>query len=183
MTHRPVGSGLSFATSTSSSKSAAFSGRSTALRMVATGANTFVAIGTEPTATTNDYCIPSGSSATLAIDNGSAKVVGVTTGTTTYINFPEGQSSPFGIGDYVTLSSSVQDYYNFEHAPVTQVYNGSGYNGYFSSRIAIGTDTSGIVTAFSDPDAILRNSLKVAAITESGSGTLYTQQVQVTGVA
>lgn len=183
MTHRPVGSGVSFATSTTTAKSAAISGRTTVLRLVATGANAFVAIGTEPTATLSDYCIPSGTSATLAIDNGSAKVAGITTGPTTYVTFPEGQMSPFGVGDYVTLTSSVQNYYTFTHAPVTEVFNTSNYNGYFSTRIAIGTDTSGIVTAFSDPDAILRNSFKVAAITDTGSGILYSQQVQITGQA
>jgi len=183
MTHRPVGSGISFTTSTTSSKSAAFSGRSNTLRLVATGANAFVAIGTEPTATTGDYCIPSGTSATLAIDNGSARIVGVTTGTTTYVDFPEGQASPFGIGDYVTLTASQQTYYNFTHAPVIQVYNTSNQGGYYSTRIGIATNTSGIATAFEDQDAILRNSIKVAAITDSGAGTLYTQQVQITGQA
>ena len=55
MTHRPVGSGVSFSTSTSSAKSAAFIGKSQALRLFATDSNAFVAIGTEPTATVNDY--------------------------------------------------------------------------------------------------------------------------------
>lgn len=183
MTHRPVGSGVSFVTSTTSSKSAAFSGRTNTLRLVATGANAFVAIGTEPTATPGDYCIPSGTSATLAIDNGSARVVGVTTGTTTYISFPEGQASPFGIGDYVSLVASNQTYYNFTHAPVVEVFNTSNYEGYFSTRIGVSTDTSGIATAFADPDTILRNSIKVAAITDTGSGVLYTQQVQISGQA
>jgi hypothetical protein len=183
MTHRPVGSGVSFTTSTTSSKSAAFSGRTNTLRLVATGANAFVAIGTEPTATTGDYCIPSGTSATLAIDNGSARIVGVTTGTTTYVDFPEGQASPFGIGDYVTLTASQQTYYNFTHAPVIQVFNTSNQGGYYSTRIGIATDTSGIATSFADPDATLRNSIKVAAITDSGAGILYTQQVQITGQA
>jgi hypothetical protein len=183
MAHRPVGSGVSFTTSTTSSKSAAFSGRTNTLRLVATGANAFVAIGTEPTATTSDYCIPSGTSVTLAIDNGSAKIVGITTGTITYIDFPEGQASPFGIGDYVSLTASNQTYYNFNHYPVVQVYNTSNYEGYFSTRIGIATDTSGIATAFADPDTTLRNSIKVAAITDTGSGILYTQQVQITGQA
>lgn len=183
MTHRPVGSGVSFTTSTSSTKSAAMSGRTNTLRIVATGANAFVAIGTEPTATLNDYCVPSGTSATLAIDNGSAKVVGVITGTTTYIDFPEGQASPFGIGDYVSLTAVSQTYYNFTHAPVIQVYNTSNQGGYYSTRIGLATDTSGIATAFADPDTILRNSFKVAAITDAGTATVYTQQIQVTGQA
>ena len=59
MTHRPVGSGVSFSTSTTSAKSAAFIAKSQALRLFATaGVMPFVAIGTEPTATTNDYVVP-----------------------------------------------------------------------------------------------------------------------------
>lgn len=183
MAHRPVGSGVSFGANGSSSKSAAFSGKTNTLRVVATGANAFVAIGTEPTATLNDYCVPANSAVTLAIDNGSARVVAITTGTTTIIDFPEGQSSPFGVGDYVTLTSVSQPYYNFTHQPVISVNNTATYNGYFGTRVSIGTNTSGIVTAFADTSAELRNSMKVAAITEGGSAIIYTQQVQISGQA
>ena len=179
MTHRPVGSGVSFSTSTSSAKSAAFIGKSQALRLFATDSNAFVAIGTEPTATVNDYVVPAGTTATIAINNGSARVVGV-------IHFPEGQASPFGVGEYVSLVTSDnggQDYYNFTHQPVTAVATGASFDGLFSTRITVGTDTSGIATAFNDPDASLRNSIKVAAITDQGTGALYTQQVQISGAA
>jgi len=183
MTHRPVGSGVSFTATGSSSKSAAFTGKSTVLRVVATAANAFVAIGTEPTATLNDYCVPANSAVTIAIDNGSARVSGITTGTTTIIDFPEGLSSPFGVGDYVTLTSTSQPYYNFTHQPVISVNNTSSYDGYFGTRVSIGTNTSGIVTAFTDTSAELRNSMKVAAITEGGTAIIYTQQIQISGQA
>jgi hypothetical protein len=183
MTHRPVGSGVSFATSTTSAQTTPFTGRSNTIRLVATGANAFVAIGTEPTATLADYCIPSGTSATLAIDNASVRVVGITTGTTTFIDFPEGTASPFGVGDYVTLTTAGQAYYNFTHVPVTSLNSTANYAGYFGTRIGVASNTSGIVTAFSDPDTVLRNSIKVAARTDTGAGILYTQQVQITGQA
>ena len=183
MTHRPVGSGVSFVTSTTSSKSAAFSGRTNTLRVVATGANAFVAIGTEPTATSSDYCVPSGTSATLAIDNGSARIVGVTTGATvTYLTFPEGQSSPFGIGDYVTLTATGQSYYNFTHQQVLSVNTSAGVDGYYQTRMTVNYNSSGIVTAFSSTDASVVISNKISAY-GVGSGTLYFQQVQITGQA
>ena len=78
MTHRPVGSGVSFSTSTTTAKSSAFIAKSQALRLFATDSNAFVAIGTEPTATVNDYAVPAGTTATIAINNGSARVVDVT---------------------------------------------------------------------------------------------------------
>ena len=186
MTHRPVGSGVSFSTSTTTAKSSAFIAKSQALRLFATDSNAFVAIGTEPTATVNDYAVPAGTTATIAINNGSARVVDVTRGATTFIHFPEGQASPFVVGDYVSLVTSDnggQDYYDFTHKPVTAVSTSAGVDGFFSTRITVGTDTSGIANAFSDPDASLRNSVKVAAITDQGTGALYTQQVQISGAA
>lgn len=183
MTHRPVGLGSSLAISTGVTTSSAFQSQSNAMRFVAVSAGAHVAIGTEPTAAVTDYYIPAGSSATLALDIGSQRVVGVTTGTTTTIDFPQGTGSVFDVGDYVTLTASNQTYYNFSHAPVLSVNTSSGREGYFSTRITVGSNTSGIVTAFGDPDATLRKSLKVSARTDSGTGVLHFQQVQVTGQA
>ena len=122
MTHRPVGAGSSFIfTAGAATTSSAFSVQSDTLRVVAVNAAAHVAIGTNPTATGTDYYIPSGQSATLALTKASNRVVGVTTGTTTIVTVPEGTQVPFGIGDYVTLTSNGQSYYNFSHAPVISV--------------------------------------------------------------
>ena len=56
MTLRTVGAGTSITTGTSSQQSGFISGKSTALRVVATGQNTHVAIGTDPTAAVTDFC-------------------------------------------------------------------------------------------------------------------------------
>ena len=183
MAHRPVGISSSIAISATSAQSSAFSVQSDVLRLVAVGAGAHVAIGTEPTATTASYYIASGQSATLALTKASNRVVGVITGTTTTIIFPEGTQCPFGVGDYVSLTASGQDYYNFTHQPVTAVDTSSSFNGYHQTRCTIGTNTSGIVTAFSSPDATLRSSLKVAARTDTGTGVLHLQQVQLSGSA
>lgn len=188
MTHRPVENGVTFATSGTSAKSTAIQGKSTALRITSLGANTFVAIGTEPVATTANYAIPSNTSAVLASSNTSAKVVGVTTGTTTLIDFPQGTSSPYQPGDYVSLvvsSGATCGYYadTISHVPVSEVYNSANVGGYFSSRIKLQADTSGIKTAWSDNDGALRNSFKVAAKNDTGSGNVYIQQIQITGEA
>ena len=182
MTHRPIGSGFSTAiASGSATKSAAFSVLSNTLRLVASGASVHVAIGTEPTATTADYFISAGESATLALTPGSQQVVGVTTGTTTYIDFPQGTGSVFAVGDYVTLTSTNQSYYNFTHQPLVSVDTSSGVGGYYSTRIGVGTNTSGIVTAFNSTGD-LRRSLKVSTY-GTGTGTLYAHQVQISGQA
>jgi hypothetical protein len=183
MAHRPVGAGTSIITGTSTQQSSAFSVQSDTLRVVAVGAGAHVAIGTEPTATTTSYYVASGQSATLALTRISNRVVGVTTGVTTTIIFPEGTQCPFGVGDFVTLTASGQNYYDFTHQPVIAVDTTSRFDGFHQTRCTVGSNTSGIVTAFSSPNATLRSSLKVAARTDSGSGVLHLQQVQLSGQA
>jgi len=194
MTLRPVGTGTSITTGTASQKSEPISGKSTAIRIFAGGQNTFVAIGTEPTATANDFAIPSGTVGTLAFSNTSAKVSSISTSTTyTIIDFPQGTSSPFGVGDYVSLdlaAGSDQNYYNFTHKRVYAVYDGGrteyAYQGenYFGNRIIVENDYGrNISTSLIDNNTSLRASLKVAAITDSGSGKAYIQQVQISGDA
>jgi len=179
--HKPVGLGSSIAvTSGTATTSSALSVQTKALRVVAT-APAFIAIGTNPSATITDYYVPNGGTAVLALSPASQTVVGITTGTTTTITFPGGTGSPFEVGDSVSLISVGQPYYNFTHQSVTAVDSSSGYNGYFSTRVSIGTNTSGIVTAFST-DGNLRKSIKISAY-GTGAGILYYQQVQIAGDA
>ena len=194
MTLRTVGAGTSITTGTATQQSSPISGKSTALRVVATGQNTFVAIGTEPSATATDFVVLANSAATLAFSNTSAKVVSISTATTyTYIDFPQGTASPFAAGDYVSLDladGSDQDYYNFTHKRVKQVYSDArtqyAYAGenYFSQRIVVENDYGrNISTSLIDNNTTLRSSFKVAALTDTGSGKLYIQQVQIAGDA
>ena len=194
MTLRTVGAGTSITTGTASQQSIPISGKSTALRVVATGQNTHVAIGTEPTAAVTDFVVPKDSAATLAFSNTSAKVSSISTSTTyTIIDFPQGTSSPFAAGDYVTLetpSTGGQDYYDFTHKRVFTVYDGTrtayarqGEN-WFGQRIVVENDYGrNISTSLSDDNTTLRGSFKVAARTDTGSGKLYIQQVQISGEA
>jgi hypothetical protein len=180
--HKPVGAGSSIAiTSGAATTSSALSVQTKALRVVAVSAGAFIGIGTSPTASATDYYVASGTDAVLALTPASQRVSGITTGTTTTIDFPAGSGSAFVVGDYVSLTSAGQPYYNFTHQPVTAVDSSSGYNGYFSTRITVSTSTSGILTAFST-DGDLRKSIKVSAY-GTGAGTLYYQQVQIAGDA
>jgi len=184
MAHKPVGAGISLSTTAVSSLTTSFTVQSKVLRVTAVSAGAFVAIGTNPTATISDYYIPAGKSETLALTPGSNRVVGITTGTTTTIIFAEGTQSPFSVGDYVTLTVSGQTYYNFVHVPVKSTNNTSSYDGYFSERITVDYNSSGIATAFASSSyADLKRSTRVSARTEGGSGIVYIQQVQTTGQA
>lgn len=184
MAHRPVGVGSSFAfTAGAASTSTAFSVQSNVLRVVAVGAAAHVAIGTEPSAAVTDYYVPANTSATLALTKASNRVVGVTTGTTTTVIVPEGTQVPFGVGDYVTLVANGQSYYNFTHVPVISVDTSTGVGGYYQTRMTVNYNSSGIVTAFNPTDAEVRISQKISAYGSGGSGTLYYQQVQISGQA
>ena len=183
MAHRPVGAGSSFAfTAGAATTSSAFSVQSSVLRVVAVGGAAHVAIGVNPTATNTDYYVPSGETVTLALTKASNRVVGITTGTTTIVTVPEGTQVPFGVGDYVTLTASEQSYYNFTHQQVLSVDTSAGVNGYYQTRMTVNYNSSGIVTAFSSADASVVISNKISAY-GVGSGTLYFQQVQITGQA
>jgi hypothetical protein len=183
MAHRPVGAGSSFTfTAGAATTSSAFTVQSSVLRVVAVGAAAHVAIGVTPAATNTDYYVPSGETVTLGLTKASNRVVGVTTGTTTIVTVPEGTQVPFAVGDYVSLTATGQSYYDFTHQEVLSVNTTSGFDGYHQTKMTVNYNSSGIVTAFSSQDASIVISNKISA-RGVGSGTLYYQQVQITGQA
>jgi hypothetical protein len=183
MAHRPIGAGTSFNfTAGTATTSTAFSVQSSVVRVVVVGGSAHIAVGGNPSATTGDYYVPTGGTATLALTKASNRVAGITTGTTTIVNVPEGTQVPFGVGDYVSLIASGQSYYNFTHQQVLSVDTSSSFDGYYQTRMVVNYNSSGIVTAFSSPDALVTTSNKVSAF-GVGSGTLYVQQVQISGDA
>lgn len=183
MTHRPVGSGSSFSISSSSSQSQIIEKRSDVLRVVTVGTDCHVSIGTNPTATNNDYYVPSDGVATLSLGPvKSQKVVGITTGILTTIYFPSGTGSPFEVGDSVELTGISPSGINTNFAIISAIDNSAGYDGYFSTRLYIDWDTSNQISP-SSSDGELREVFKVAGKSSGSSGVLYVQQVQVTGEA
>jgi hypothetical protein len=183
MAHRPVGAGSSFTfTAGAATTSSAFTVQSSVLRVVAVGGAAFISVGATPSATAADYYVPSGGTETIALTKASNRVVGITTGATTTVIVPEGTQVPFGVGDYVTLTASGQTYYNFSHQQVLSVDTTSGVGGYYQTRMVVNYNSAGIVTAFASPDASVITSNKVSAF-GAGSGTLYYQQVQISGQA
>ena len=183
MAHRPVGAGSSFTfTAGAATTSSAFSVQSSVLRVVAVGGAAFISVGATPSATAADYYVPSGGTETIALTKASNRVVGITTGTTTIVTVPEGTQVPFGVGDYVSLTASGQSYYDFTHQRVISVDTTSNVGGYYQTRMVVDYNSAGIITAFASPDASVVTSNKVSAF-GAGSGTLYYQQVQISGQA
>ena len=187
MAHRAVGAGQSIALA-GAAATATFKVQSSVMRVVAKGAPAFVAIGTEPVASTSDYYVPAGGTATLAMTKASQRVVDIIVGAATTLVCPEGTQMPFVVGDRVTIQDSSDSNYDtkISNAQVTNVYTSSDRSGYFQTRIKVSADTSGISTAF-DPGchASLYRSNSVSALTPDGAtgGVLYVQQVQTSGDA
>ena len=194
MAHNPVGSGASIAlTVDTANTSALMAHKANTLRVVLVGESgiqgAHVSIGTDASASTSDYYIAKDVPASINIFRPSSqRVVGITTGSTTLIDFPEGTGSPFAVGSRVNLTVTDQSYYDdaVGFATVTKVWSGAGRNGYHSTRVTVDANTAGIVTAYSsDNYAELRNSFKVSALAKGGAvtgkSTLYYQQVQITG--
>tara|TARA_R100001443_G_scaffold67276_2_gene76091 strand:+ start:6705 stop:7253 length:549 start_codon:yes stop_codon:yes gene_type:complete len=181
MAIKPVGINTVLATSNSSAQSAAFSQQVENIRVLAESVGCYVAIGTNPTATNENFYVGvSGGAEEIAIGQASAqRVVGITTGTTTTIDFPEGTGSPFTVGEAVTLSAG-QSNFDFTHKIVKSIDNTPGEVGFFNTRIVVDVDTSSVTDTF-DPNnwTQLRKSIKVAVLAEAGTGKAYIQQVQV----
>ena len=194
MALNPVGSGASIALTTDTANTtSSIAQKANTLRVVLVGADAVqgahVAIGTDASATTSDFYVVKNEPASINIFRPSSqRVVGITTGATTLIDFPEGTGSPFAVGSRVDLTVTGQSYYDdvVGFATVSKVWDGANIGGYYSTRITVDADTSGIVTAYnSDNYAELRNSFKVSALSKggaaSGKSTLYYQQVQISG--
>jgi len=177
---KPVGINTVVSTSATSTQTSAFSQQSDALRVVAETAGVYVAIGTNPTATNENYYVSTNETETITIGPiASQRVVGITTGSTTIVDFPEGTGCPFAVGDAVSLTVNGQSAFDFSHKIVIDVNTTSDRGGYFNTRATIDHDSSsGNPSALTAPYAELRKSIKVAVKTESGTGKAYIQQVQ-----
>lgn len=176
---KPVGINTTFGSSGTSAQSVAISQQSDAIRVVAEGAGVHVAIGTNPTATVDNYYVTTNEPETITIGPiTSQRVVGITTGTTTTLDFPEGTGCPFAIGDAVTLTVNGQSEFDFSHKILTDVNTSSNVGGYYNTRVTIDHDSSAVSASFTAPYADLRKSIKVAVKTNAGTGTVFIQQVQ-----
>jgi hypothetical protein len=193
MALKPVGSGITFATSGAAAVSSFIPHQSEYIRVVATGAAAHVAVGTNPTATTTDVVVITGEPEILSIGRPSSqRVVAITTGTTTTIDFPEGTGSPFEVGDIVSLTINSTAHHAvgtlanayvgiITDVGVLSVNNTAGFSGFHNTRITLNANTSGIKTAFNFQYAELRDQFKVSAEAIAGTGMFYAQQIQTAG--
>ena len=188
--HNPVGSVITLTTSATSGQSTQFDQQSDTVRIVATAGNNHVAIGSTPVAAVTDYLVQASGESFLSLGPIlSQRVTMVSAGSSTEIKFPEGvKGSPFAVGDTVSLSG--KSGWTFEHAHITGITYPSYTSDDQRTVVTVSYDSSGWSGTWTDDDenpsgdtGTLRRSLMVAARTDTSSGKIYIQQVQITGDA
>ena len=192
MAYRTVGAGQSIALTGTATTSTAFKVQSNVLRIVASGADAYVAIGTDPVATTTDFIVTSDEHESLAMLKMSQRVVSITKGTTTVLAAPEGTTMPFNIGDRVTLDyegNTINDSNYTTLINDTKVVGKSrsaGVGGDFSEKVTVEANTSGVSTAFTptgNATLFMSNKVSVISPNPTAASVVYIQQVQTTGSA
>ena len=192
MAYRTVGAGQSIALTGTATTSTAFKVQSNVLRIVASGADAYVAIGTDPVATTTDFIVQSSEPESLAMLKMSQRVVSITKGTTTVLAAPEGTQMPFNIGDRVTLDyegNTINDSNYTTLINDTKVVGKSrsaGVGGDFSEKVTVEANTAGVSTAFTPTGhatLFMSNKVSVISPNPTAASVVYIQQVQTTGSA
>ena len=192
MAYRTVGAGQSIALTGTATTSTAFKVQSNVLRIVASGADAYVAIGTDPVATTTDFIVTSSEPESLAMLKMSQRVVSITKGATTTLAAPEGTQMPFNIGDRVTLdfegdATNDSNYTTkINDTKVVGKSRSAGVGGDFSEKVTVEANTSGISTAFTptgNATLFMSNKVSVISPNPTAASVVYIQQVQTTGSA
>jgi hypothetical protein len=192
MAYRTVGAGQSIALTGTATTSTAFKVQSNVLRIVASGADAYVAIGTDPVATTTDFIVPSSEPESLAMLKMSQRVVSITKGATTTLAAPEGTQMPFNIGDRVTLdfegdTTNDSNYTTLiNDTKVVGKSRSAGVGGDFSEKVTVEANTSGVSTAFTptgNATLFMSNKVSVISPNPTAASVVYIQQVQTTGSA
>lgn len=138
--------------------------------IASSGVGCYVAIGTDPVATANDFHISTYSAEVLKERLARQKIVGITTGTTTTLTFDNNAGNPFLATDYVTIEGAPTAGINTTHKSIVSMTD---------SSVTINFNTS----AISSPNvtgADLIRSVKVSAYTpDTNSGVSVTEVVSL----
>ena len=190
MAYNPVGSGGVVTIGGAGAKNGEkFAHQSDTLRVYALDTSAHVTVGSTVTAATTDFYVAKNTEAVINIGRPSSqRVVAITKGNTTTLDFPEGTGCPFIVGQKVSLTISggaaTQQNLAFTEKAIASINNTAGVDGYFGTRVVITYDSSSVSESFTAPYAELRDTIVVGAIRgASDTGSLYYQQVQVSGDA
>ena len=107
----------------------------------------------------------------------------ITKGAATTIDLPEGTGCPFEVDDVIVTSGITGETGFNTTAKVVSIDSSANTYGYHSERITTDHNSSSLSGTPVVTAGEIRRLLTVAARTDSGTGKLYAQQVQVSGDA
>jgi hypothetical protein len=161
------------------STSAPISMKTGYIRIVPT-LNCYIDVGPSPGINTaSSLFVPANTETVLKEEWGSKGFVGIVTGSTTTIIFPEGTGGGFIVGDVVSISGCSPVGLTTNFATVISVDNRTSFDSYHNTRLTLDFNTSS-VSSVVNPEGELRKVTRVAAY-NAGSGTnkIHITEIQV----
>lgn len=122
------------------------------IRVSCGATSAFVQISENPVSTANDFMIVPNSAEVIKQRVARQRITGITTGTTTVVEFGENNGVPFIVGDYVTISGGSPAGINTTHSQVSSTN---------LSSITLNWNSSS-VTGIAVTNAIISRSVKVS---------------------
>jgi hypothetical protein len=141
------------------------------LRVSCASTAAYIQISENPVATANDFMIVPNSSDVLKQRVARQRILGITTGTTTVVEFGENNGNPFIIGDYVTIFGGYPVGVNTSHTQVTATN---------TSSITLNWNSSS-VTGIAVTNATISRSVKVSVFAPAAT-TVSIAEVQTASV-
>lgn len=156
------------ATASTASLSSSIAMKSGYIRVSTGTTGAHVAIGTNPTATSSDFHLPPYAAEVIKERIARQKISGITTGTTTVIQFDNNAGNAFLIEDYVTIDGvSSPAGINTSHNSIISKTDSSvtiDYNSTAHSNIIIGSGN-------------LSKSVKISVLGSGGSSDVFVSEV------
>jgi hypothetical protein len=146
--------------------------------------NAYIEVGPNPGINTStSVWVPANQSITVKEEWGSKGFVGVITGATTTIIFPEGTGGGFRVGEVVSISGCSPVGVNTNFATVVTVDNRTSYDSYHNTRLTLDWNTSSIGSV-TNQEGELRKVTRVAAYNDgSGANKIHITEIQVNAYA
>lgn len=141
--------------------------------------NSYIEVGPNPVVNTStSLYVPANTPVVIKEEWGSKGFVGIITGTTTTIVFPQGTGGGFNVGDAVAISGCSPAGLNTSFATVLTVDDDMSYDSYHNTRLTLDWNTSA-VGAITDQEGELRKVTKVSAYNAGGSASrIHITEVQ-----